>query len=60
MKIGDLVQIRNNDERELLVILAIGTRSTLGNQRWVEVFSLSASRTWFEMMKDLRAVKKCP
>tara|TARA_R100000030_G_scaffold77038_1_gene59963 strand:+ start:538 stop:666 length:129 start_codon:yes stop_codon:yes gene_type:complete len=42
------------------MIVAVGKCATLANERWVEVLSLSTSRTCYEMMKDLRAVKICP
>ena len=60
MKVGDLVQIRHNQRHDLFMIVAVGKCATLANERWVEVLSLSTSRTWYEMMKDLRAVKICP
>ena len=60
MKVGDLVQIRHNQRHDLLVIVAVGKCATLANERWVEVLSLSTSKRFYEMMKDLRAVKKCP
>ena len=60
MKVGDLVQIRHNEQNGLFVITAIGKKQTFANERWVEVLSLSTSKRFYEMMKDLRAVKKCP
>ena len=58
MKVGDLVQIRHNEQNGLFVITAIGKKQTFANERWAEIFSLSTLERSFEIIRSLEVINE--
>ena len=58
MKVGDLVKIRHREQYGLFVITQIGTKKTLGDVIWTEIFSLSTAKRVFEMVRSLEVINE--
>ena len=58
MKVGDLVQIRHNEQNGLFVITAIGKKQTFANERGAEIFSLSTLERSFEIIRSLEVINE--